>query len=652
MKSEIRMNANTLKWEFIPNDANLTQGLNDAGIETFRGSQIPSLTREVIQNSIDAVSNANLPVRVRFSLENDIDFGQRQLASTFDRCWQSTEHIETERALAFFRKGAPELEMNAQIQTLLIEDFNTTGLADNRWHMLVKAEGVGDKSRSDALGSYGIGKMATFAASNFRTVLYSTQFTTPHCVVRKFQGKSILVSHRDERDRRRGAIGFFGGESWGELKEVDGDRGTIPSKMGRYSDGTSLYVVGFDAEPGWLRQLISSVVSNFFFAILIGKLVVDVDGADQEGLPNRIDKESIAATFEALCLDSTVDETLKDAKALFETVAVKHERTCDLRQATISGQLQYLGHTKIWIRVAEGLPNKALIVRDPGMAICDGVRRLPYLKRLPGNWGDFAAVVMCADKIGNELLRSMEPPAHDNFEPDRLKGVGEGSAASKGESALSELGRRIRDWVDRQMPKLDNDEIESLDDLAEFFPSEDLDTDSNPIGEETDPFGNSIVGETAAKLPTVRQPTRPTEIDEDDTLTDDEGDQERFPTGRPGRGGENGNPNRNRGPRKRSRGPRGSISGVRMYRDNGRLSVAFTPEETFSGELMIALASEEKRNEDYVEITRLTDQTGLDIPSTGIKLENGQRVRFTVDTATPLPVGHAVIVETIKEVNS
>ena len=379
--------------------------------------------------------------------------------------------------------------------------------------------------------------------------------------------------------------------------------------------------------------------------------MVDVKGADLEGLPVRIDRDSIANTFEMLSTDSSTDGAVKDAKALFETVAINHTKTSALREADVGGQLQHLGYTKIWIRVAEGMPNKALVVRDPGMAICDAVRRFPYLLRLPGSWGDFAAVVVCADKEGNELLRSMEPPAHDGFEPDRLKGVGDDSSYIKGERALGELGRRIREWIDRHMPKIEDDQIHTLDDLAEFFPSDGLVSESNPMGDETDPFGSSFVGETATKLPAVRRPTTPSDNDEEEVLTtDEEGEEIRFSVGSSTGGGVSGNPNKNRGSGKPTKGPRASISGVRMSRENGRLLVSFTPDENFKGNLSIAIASEEKRSEDYVQITGLIDQDGVVTESNDLELESGKRVRFSVQTETPLPEGHALIIEANKEV--
>ena len=640
------------KWEFIPNDARQIHGWNDAGVETFRGTQITSLTREVIQNSIDAVSDDRLPVRVKFSLMKDVDFGQSQLASIFNNCWESSRDFESERALEFFRRGAPELEMNAQIQTLVIEDFNTTGLSENRWEMLLTAEGVGAKPRPDSLGSYGIGKKATFAASRYRTVLYSTQFAMPTCIARKFQGKSILVSHRDDDGKPKGSIGYFGADEWNVLEEIDGESGTIPDAFRRYADGTSIYVVGFDSVEGWRREIISSVLSNFFYAILNNKLVVDVDGATDDGLPERIEKDSMAAAFDVLVAETGASQSIVDAKALFETIAVVFPETSSIRQATTDGQLQQLGHTKIWIRVGEGLPNQALIIRDPGMAICDAVRRFPYLKRLPGNWGDFAAVVVCADEEGNDLLRSMEPPAHDNFEPDRLKGVGDESAASRGERALSELGRRIREWVDHEMPDLEVDEVAPLDDLSDFFPSEGLNTETNVTGEETDPFGPSIVGSAATKLPIVRRPTTPSYSgDEDVRSNDDDGEDERVSERTSSGGGGTGNPNQNRGPGNSTRGPRATISGVRMNRENGRFLVSFTPDEDFVGRLSIAIASEEKRSEDNVKVVRLIDQDGREFENNTFEGQRGKRMRFAVHTEMPLPDGHAVIVEAVKEVS-
>ena len=70
-----------------------------------------------------------------------------------------------------------------------------------------------------------------------------------------------------------------------------------------------------------------------------------------------------------------------------------------------------LGHCRLWIRTAEGLPSKVALVRRTGMLVTteqSGLIRFPRFR-------DFAAVCVFEDPAGNELLRGMENPQHDKF---------------------------------------------------------------------------------------------------------------------------------------------------------------------------------------------------------------------------------------------
>lgn len=59
------INMNT-KWNF-PESATIHRtGLGEAGIETFTGSPIHSLVREICQNSLDVVKNDTDPVKMKF----------------------------------------------------------------------------------------------------------------------------------------------------------------------------------------------------------------------------------------------------------------------------------------------------------------------------------------------------------------------------------------------------------------------------------------------------------------------------------------------------------------------------------------------------------------------------------------------------------
>ena len=133
-------------------------------------------------------------------------------------------------------------------------------------------------------------------------------------------------------------------------------------------------------------------------------------------------------------------------------------------------------------------------------------------------------------------------------------------------------------------------------------------------------------------------------------ITDAEGEEQRHSEESSNKSGGSGNPNQNSGPGSKIKRPKGTIIGLRMARDNGRFFVSFTPGESLDGYLNIAVASEEKRLEDNIEITKLIDQDGRVSHSNSIALESGKRVRFEVHTKPPLPEGYAINVEATKEV--
>lgn len=57
----------TNEWNFPHNGFGQVRGVSDAGIETFTGTEIQSLAREICQNSLDAaMEGKNATVRVEF----------------------------------------------------------------------------------------------------------------------------------------------------------------------------------------------------------------------------------------------------------------------------------------------------------------------------------------------------------------------------------------------------------------------------------------------------------------------------------------------------------------------------------------------------------------------------------------------------------
>ena len=54
-------------WEFPSNNNGQIYGIGDSGVETFLGTPIRSLAREICQNSLDATLENGKPAHVSFS---------------------------------------------------------------------------------------------------------------------------------------------------------------------------------------------------------------------------------------------------------------------------------------------------------------------------------------------------------------------------------------------------------------------------------------------------------------------------------------------------------------------------------------------------------------------------------------------------------
>lgn len=147
-------------------------GLNDSGISYFQDDPIKSLTREVIQDTLDAKLNNELPVQIEFQHEkldkNKIP-GVDELTTIFKQATESYESKNND-TYKFFKKAYKALKSDF-ISVLAIRDRNTTGLTKvketehSHFHRLTKTSGDTDKVGMSN-GSYGIGKHAPFVKVN------------------------------------------------------------------------------------------------------------------------------------------------------------------------------------------------------------------------------------------------------------------------------------------------------------------------------------------------------------------------------------------------------------------------------------------------------------------------------------------------------
>lgn len=303
-------------WFFPRLSGGEEQGLNDAGVETFKGQS--SLGRETIQNVQDARSGAAIeadePAIVEFELlqmpSSEMP-GHEALKRIFEAC---RDNVNTQFSKPSDQKAngrefldrAIGLLSDATIPVLRIRDRNTTGLLgtgspddkSSPWWRLIRGQGWAS-SEGVGGGTYGIGQRAPFAFSNLRTIIYSTRLDDNR---EAFVAKSILCSFRDPESgfmtQSKGWYCRLSGDSanptWDGIRTAD----DIPKYFRRNDTGTDLYVTGYKDSPDWKRELRRSVLRNFFATILRGNLRVLVkDGEDVETL----DRETVldAARIEA-----------------------------------------------------------------------------------------------------------------------------------------------------------------------------------------------------------------------------------------------------------------------------------------------------------------------------------------------------------------
>ncbi|HEY3916329.1 MAG TPA: hypothetical protein VGL83_00975 [Stellaceae bacterium] len=472
-------------WEFPVDNADQWRGFNDAGIEHFRGSLSGSLAREILQNSLDAASAR--PVVVSFKYREvfvtEIP-GVDQLRAALSQCLTDAKAVEGKKAVDFFTTAQKVLNAK-QIAVLSISEKNTKGMRGpckngTPYFAYVKATGQskkGDGLSDTDLGSYGIGKFAPFTVSDLRTIFLSTVFRDGNTYRQYAQGKALLMSHRDAAGHTRQNIGYWGVTE--NCMPIEGGNPSLPRWLMRApkqsdiqdSVGTTLHILGFRAADGWEKSLVASVLENFFGAIWKGALVVEVNSLS-------ISKESIFELFNDKTIHDSVigskgqPEGFDNAKSYLSTLAATEEVFIEDQEN------RELGNCQIRIILGEQFPKRVAVLRN-GMFITDEMDRL---KRF-GDFKEFAAVIECHSKKGNELLRDMEPPKHNDFEPDRLSPDDQ----PKGQRAIAELGRWAREMLMRHARDVVS-EVSDVRELADYF-ADDGEEDDGEKGEEINPVG-------------------------------------------------------------------------------------------------------------------------------------------------------------------
>jgi hypothetical protein len=273
-------------WQFRPLNPNETSGtsISEINFADEERTSVEILIRETLQNPLDARDESRNLVRVSYKLVSLDTRDSRFAQAIFTDDW--IKHFQAGGLIAK-GEGRPET-----LRFLVIEDFGTTGLegcytdanAEGRtenWNAFWFREGEGAKV-SKSNGGAGQGKITLFQASKLRSVFALTR--------RKSDGKDLLFgccrfsrNYKLEGDERRWARDA----RWGA--EQDPNKQAIPItdlallsavrnelRLDRGHDPGTSFIVPEPDRDITEESLLRAVVSEFFFAIRRGRLVVNI----------------------------------------------------------------------------------------------------------------------------------------------------------------------------------------------------------------------------------------------------------------------------------------------------------------------------------------------------------------------------------------
>ena len=432
------------------------EGLNNAGIHTFIGADaINAYVREMFQNSIDQADKTTekpVCIRIRKTLVEGDDF-------PFRDDWKHVL-LQIEKGNSghkhFFDKIREETMGFSKIPLLIYEESNTYGLkgedgeTEGSFNALVRSQGKHVGSNSSG-GSYGIGKNAIFGLSYARTVLFAS-FNKQSGYV--FQGVSILASYIRGNQTYGGKI-YCGvdDDQTSSVRDESVTRSYCNGALSRSGKpGLTQIAVCPKLNRNWSSVMTKAVLRNYWHRIQEGRLEVIIlnESNDEETIINRETlEEQLIYNYEG-----------SDIKSSDGGNPLNYYR-CFNEGQRIVGNVKGLGEVEFKFFLNDGdHPDGVAYLRN-GMVIKANTRDTHGFSSLP-----FTGLIHCLEQAGNDVLRLMEPPTHDDFIPEIYREQ-KGADLATGRAIVKGLKTLIRKGLQTLMDEIskETDSIPWLDDF-------------------------------------------------------------------------------------------------------------------------------------------------------------------------------------------
>jgi hypothetical protein len=249
--------------------------------------------------------------------------------------------------------------------------------------------------------------------------------------------------------------------------------------MRRGGVGTSIYSIGFREQEHWVSRMSLCLVTNFFAAVDRREIEFSIGNGEVQMNQSSLDSILASPGLEDVAREADEMEELQRAQRLLRCI-----RSDASQKHTIS--VSDLGHFTLHLLVAEGLPRELHVLRN-GIYITDNFAKFGQpMKRFPGTREFIAVIEPASGNAGrrpSQLLKQLENPAHDAFEPERIV---DGAQLAKARRQIKELISKVREII-RETAKIDDVNRSQLDELSHIFSQAGADPDAGSDDRESDP---------------------------------------------------------------------------------------------------------------------------------------------------------------------
>lgn len=351
------------------------------------------------------------------------------------------------------------------ITCLRVSDYNTTGLVgvdtdnqqNNKFLALTKGTGISEKGTALAGGSKGMGKNAAFLMSGISTVFYLTRANQDingngGNYIGSIGVAELISGYIDDnnvpnRDYTHGT-GYF---SASDKNDAIGSLISLGGYLRREDQfGTDIYVLAFNTNDDWVREVINSLLDSFMVTIVRGDLEVVVNDIE-------INKANIREIVnnDSIIYKEYKNNVVSQYRLLTdgENVSVYDIETeygiCSLYVLPLSKEEEYLA------------THQCVMIRHPLMKIKS--------ESLGASFRVSAMCIIPDGKLG-EILRSVENPQHIDWEPKRIKNK---TIRKEVEVVLNSIKRQIKDRVIECLQIGDENPLDP-NGAGDFLPDTDL----------------------------------------------------------------------------------------------------------------------------------------------------------------------------------